>query len=33
MKDLKYKTKKHGCEIISKSLKIDKDHYRKKYEN
>ena len=29
IKELKYKTEKHHHENILKSLKIDKDHYKK----
>ena len=33
MKELQYKTEKQDHENILKSLKIDKDFYRKKYES
>ena len=33
IKELKYKTEKHGHENILKSLKIDSDYYKKKYKS
>ena len=32
-RNLKYQTERHDHEIILKSLKIDKEYYRKKYKN
>ena len=33
IKDLKYRTEKHGHENILKSPKIDNDYYKKKYKS
>ena len=33
IKNLKYQTEKHDHENILKSLKIDKEYYKKKYKN
>ena len=33
IKNLKYQTDEHGHENILKSLKIDKDYYKKKYKS
>ena len=33
IKILKYQTEKHDHENILKSLKVDKDYYKKKYKN
>ena len=33
IKNLKYQTEKHDHENILKSLKIDNEHYKKKYKN